>query len=690
MKIRITIGAIVLMALQLFFLSSCDSSTSLTHLETETPSSTPSPLPSATATMTFTPSPTPTPIPVSIKDAILRGTFAEIEVYNKGQIAFSAFSPDGTQFVAFTKRGMYVYYVNSWQELSFTSLSPEVYITSISYSMDGSLFAAGDSKGIITFWDTKTWDVQNSFQVHKGAITSLDISPDNTNFVTIGDQKEISLWNMSDGSLIKSQFRSKDAGPASYSPDGKWLYISEETLYRDLIVWESKELKLINRLGQLGKRPPFQAVSPYTNTVAVFGYDTVIIYDFDLKETTEVALENYPHSTEFMGSPNLIFNMMNPNEKTFMLFLDEKTLMVKVKDSNSYHLIDVETHEITSLSLDALRERTFKNTELLHILKSDEIKALGFERLENIQNITQDGTHLILSGSDEVPSVVFNVNQKTMKMYTIQEFPWRDAVFLSDGTLAGVSWSRPIRVPPFSNKKQQGEFTITRLSPDSQFAVKSKVKQTYDLLDYIDAVTISPNGEVLAAGTADGNLYLWNLDTKELITTIRLHTKDVGMFGFYGAYWGLFFDEDGSHLATSGQDGKINVISMENLSEITSVTGDQPVFSPDGKNLAYVSSDGSIRLISILNEDTPKIFRGNINRINAISFSSDGTLLFSGDYKWDNLTYQSNLKVWSIRDETLLLDVPQSSIISLLVSPDGTRLYVHDGDGVLSAWGHQD
>jgi WD40 repeat protein len=594
-RIIILSVAILIMA-QIFLLSSCGNQPPNEILDTETPSSTPSPQPSATATLTSTPSPTltPTPVPVTIQEAIQRGTFAELEVFNKGAIHYSplsyigqiirlsTFSPDGQQFAAVTRRGVYVYDVKSWQELFLFSLSPEVSIASLNYSADSSLFATGDTSGTVTFWDTKIWEVQNSFRVHKGVVTSLAISPDNLNFVTIGDKNEISIWNMSDGSLIKSQFRSKAAGPAYYSLDGKWLYISEETGSRDLIIWNSEDLTLINRLGQLGRRPPEQAVSPYTNTAAAYGFSAITLYDFDKKETTELKLD-----ISFFDRPS------------DMIFLDETTLMVKFEKIDTYHLFDLESHAITSLSLAALSKTTFKNPEIFHTLKSEEIKALGFRTWGDIRNITPDGTALILSGWNEVPSGVFDLNQKTMKKIGVQEFPWRESIFLSDGTLAGVDWSRPIRNPPFSNKKQQGDFAVTILSPEAQYAVKSKIKQPYDLPDYIDTAAISPNGKVLAVGVADGTLYLWNLDSKELITTIKAHGKVVGMFGFYGAYSDLFFDDDGSHLVTWGQDRKIKVINMDDLSEVFVTNGEKPAFSPDGSHLAYISSDGSIRLVSL-------------------------------------------------------------------------------------------
>lgn len=682
MKKLFKISLFVFSVLVLFAISGCTSST----LPTPTGESTQIPSATLPPTLTATPSPSPTPIPVTIQEAIQRGTFAELESFNKGRIYsfiytpqssyadeiihLSTFSPDGQQFVAVTKRGIYAYDANSWEELTFIPLSLGTSITSTGFSVDSSLFAAGDSSGAITFWDMQSWEVQNHFQVHKGAVTSIDISPDNVNFVTIGDQKEISVWNMSDGSLIKSQLRSKRAGPAYYSLDGQWLYISEETTSRDLIVWSSNDLTLTDRLGFIGQKPPAQALSPYTNTIAAYLYGTVTFYDFDKKETSKVELDQ---------------RFTTP---TFMTFLDEKTLLMKFLRSHDYYLVDLKSLNFSTLPLEALSKKTFKNPEFLHILKRDDSKALGFKELGYIQDISPDGNALLLVGNAYTPSGLFDLNQKVINNYPIGEFPWENSMFLSDGSLAGVDWRRTSR-KSISDKMPPGEFTITILSPESQFAVKSKIKQKYDLSDFIDKVSLSPSGKFLAAGTVDGNLYIWNLNTEELIATFRAHNKFFQAFSFYYAYRAISFDESGSYLATWGLDGNIKVFNVEDLSEVASVYGEGPVFSPDGNYLAYISTDGSIRLMS-LTGDNPKVFNESINKVNSIAFSADGTLLFSGDYNddWNNPDRQSKLKVWSISDATLLLDVPQHNVVSFFVHPDGTHLYVHDGDGVISVWGH--
>jgi WD40 repeat protein len=638
-----------------------------------------SPTTSPTLTATLPPSPTPTPVPVTIQEAIQRGTFAELEVFNKGPIEYrtmgenvknSIFSPNGRQFLAFTTRGLYVYEVESWKEIFSTSLSPGVSIMSIAainYSKDGSILAAGDSRGVVTFWDTQTWETLHSYQLHDGAVTSLDISPDNLNFVTIENERIINLWSMEDGSLLNSQFRNRDAGPVYYSLDGEWLYIPETQ--QGINVWDSNKLTLVNRVTWLGKVLPddhMRANVYWRGPQSLF----ITLYDLDTQETTKLEFE-FEEWWAF-------------NDPTDTMFLDEKTLMVKLENFEDYYLIDLVSHTITGLSLEALSKKSFKNPEFLRIINKENIKALGFDEWGYVRSASPDASDLILSGWNEIPSGVFDLNQKAMKKIGINEFPWGESRFLSDGTLAGVDWTRPIRNPPFSNKKQQSDFTITVLSPESQYAVKSKISLPYDLPDYIDTATISPNGKVLAVGTADGNLYLWNLETKELITTIRAHNKVVEMFGFYGAYSGLFFDEDGSRLVTWGWDRSIKVFSMEDLSEVISVHGGQPVFSPDGSHLAYISSDGSIRMVPLFGGESPKIFRGK-NNPSQIAFSPDEALMFTGHR--DNNT--GIIQVWSITDEALLLDIPQYGYVtSLILSPDGTRLYVRTTDGVISVWGH--
>ena len=107
--------------------------------------------------------------------------------------------------------------------------------------------------------------------------------------------------------------------------------------------------------------------------------------------------------------------------------------------------------------------------------------------------------------------------------------------------------------------------------------------------------------------------------------------------------------------------------------------------------MAFIKLDQSIHVVSLIEEGSPKIFKGNGNPT-AIAFSHDGSVLFAGSLVFPEQPWEdgvASIQAWSVVDEALLLSMPQYDYVSsLIVSPDGTRLYIHSRDGEISAWGH--
>jgi len=62
------------------------------------------------------------------------------------------------------------------------------------------------------------------------------------------------------------------------------------------------------------------------------------------------------------------------------------------------------------------------------------------------------------------------------------------------------------------------------------------------------SVAFSPNGKLLAVGSRDGKVMLWDLSTQKLLYTLRGHTPD-GL----GASWSVVFSPDSKLLACGGQ-----------------------------------------------------------------------------------------------------------------------------------------
>jgi WD40 repeat protein len=108
----------------------------------------------------------------------------------------------------------------------------------------------------------------------------------------------------------------------------------------------------------------------------------------------------------------------------------------------------------------------------------------------------------------------------------------------------------------------------------------------------LGAVAVSPDGKLIAAGSDDGELQIWNLATRRLAHTISLSHAEVTA---------VAFSPDSSLVATgSYHDGTLRLVEAATgtrLSEIqVSMFGVGAVsFSPDGKYLVTPSNDGTLR-----------------------------------------------------------------------------------------------
>ncbi|MCX6055091.1 MAG: hypothetical protein NTZ74_09300 [Chloroflexi bacterium] len=625
-----------------------DVQTPLTMTNTQQPTviSTITPIP----TSTFT----PTPIPVSMQEAIEKGSFSEVEFFGKGAIHKSLFSPDGSIFVAITVRAIFMFDANSWIQINQIPLISGASIRSAVFSPDGKYFAAGDAAGKVTFWNTVSWEVVQTIDVFKGPITSLDISPDNLSFVSIGDEKELSIWNIKDGSLINSQTRSKNAGPVNYSIDGSFIMVSEATTNNDLTTWSSTDLQLLERFPEVGRKAPNQAFSPFKDIVASYGFQDLIIYNFETKK-----------ETKFKD----LFGFFEP--LTTIVFLDDSNLIIKGEYSDFYYLVDLESSKLSQISYEALLKMTLKNSDINFITKKNEIGSLNFLPYSDIQGITTDGFSLIL------PDGILDLKQGLIIEDTkTADDNWSNSIVLDNGNIAVINTGQT----SFWDKVNQGQVTITLFDPKDFSFLSNKVIK-YDLKDGIQKAALSPDGSILATGLYDGSLVLWNVDSNEQIALIRAHDTLSGM-GQYAAFHGIVFSSDGALLATSGFDGNIKIWSMADLVEIKSVRGNNPVFSHNGQYLAYTLFDNRIQVVPTLEQVYPITFDGGYSAVTKLLFSEDGSVLLSGGFP-------GVIKVWSIKDNSLVAELPQyTGVSTFTLDPKEERLYISTYDGVISIWGN--
>jgi WD40 repeat protein len=126
-------------------------------------------------------------------------------------------------------------------------------------------------------------------------------------------------------------------------------------------------------------------------------------------------------------------------------------------------------------------------------------------------------------------------------------------------------------------------------------------------INTVNSVAFSPDGKILATGSVDGTVRLWNVAAATGRQIRSLRTADP-----YGPTW-VAFSPHGKTLATDsfgfipathssrGTARLWNVATGQQIGQLAKVNSgvDAVAFSPDGKTLAAGSTDGTARLWNV-------------------------------------------------------------------------------------------
>ncbi len=165
--------------------------------------------------------------------------------------------------------------------------------------------------------------------------------------------------------------------------------------------------------------------------------------------------------------------------------------------------------------------------------------------------------------------------------------------------------------------------------------------------ELVNNLTFSPKNKYLAAASEYGTVWLWELSTGNLLTTITSHESaaDVLLTGTGLSKVGMAFSPDNKLFASGGMNGQILLSDVN--SNPTSIALNKHTwsvkalaFSPDNKLLASGSKDSTIRIWNTETGIEVSTLRGHIGEIYTLGFSLDGTTLVSGStdgliYLWD-------------------------------------------------------
>jgi WD40 repeat protein len=197
----------------------------------------------------------------------------------------------------------------------------------------------------------------------------------------------------------------------------------------------------------------------------------------------------------------------------------------------------------------------------------------------------------------------------------------------------------------------------------------------------LSAVAFNARSSLVAAGTDQGNVALWDLARTSPPTILP------GRAGALIA--GVAFRPDGRYLATSSTLGTVELWNLSPgltprpralVAVNQSLTG--LAFNPDGSKLAVGASGGAVELVQVDTGATVALF-GQTGTVTSVAFSPDGRTLASGS---DDKTILLRDVTDGQRERMLPVGPPVGSdagtVMGLAFGPDGTSLASVQGSTV--------
>ena len=193
------------------------------------------------------------------------------------------------------------------------------------------------------------------------------------------------------------------------------------------------------------------------------------------------------------------------------------------------------------------------------------------------------------------------------------------------------------------------------------------------------AVALSPDGRILASGSADCTIKLWDLASGRVLRTLSGHSLGVSS---------VAFSADGRTLGSGSLDHTVKVWEVvsghELLTSALRVHSDvvyAVAFAPDGRTLASGSADHRIKFWDLISGREARTLSGHTAAVRSIAFAPDGRTLASG-------SDDQSIKFWDLASgrEARTLSGHSGAVRSIAFAPDGRTLASASLDRSIKLW----
>ena len=598
-----------------------------------------------------------------------------------------AFYPDGSRLVVVGWNGFArVYAFPSFEEiLRLEGHATNKTVFGVAVSTDGHLIATSGEDTTVRIWDTHSGQLLHTLEGHTGTVYTVAFSSDGNLLSSASLDGTVRLWDVRSGAT-QHVFLHERATVCAFSPSGNRLATG---------AWDGSV-----KMWDLREGATLYTVRPHNDICCqiVFAADGTFIATFSSDFTVKtIDADSGALRTSMRGHKLFVIDgAFLTNDRLVSTGYDRTIRIWDVR--SGLQLAQMIGHEQTIRWLDVSPDQrwivtcSYDGTVRVWPAEGGDartapvpagcIRGLAYSPdSKTLYSLDNDGSLKAWRTHDLQEVASTSVSQAGRPALALALSP--DGRFLAVGsaegvirlfharTLAPASTLRPSKAQDSSLDPPQDFGRFIAFSPDGGqviaggWAGASGHARIWDLgrgqverelpihPSRVWSVAWSPNGRIVATGSEDGTVEIWNAYTGESLshfTALEKNASDPRDNGIVS----LEFSPDGSLLLAACFGAKAHLWDVETGTLLHSLEGHEfyiysAVFSPDGRRVATASYDATVRLWDAVSGQELLCLQPGFDRMTAVKFSPDGQHLAAGLAHYEG--NRSTLFQWSSADE---------------------------------------
>ncbi|WP_431659214.1 WD40 repeat domain-containing protein [Pantanalinema rosaneae] len=564
-------------------------------------------------------------------------------------------------------------------------------VVSVAFSPDGKRLATSDTSGDIQIWQLPSGSQLVNCKGHEHWVWAVAFSPDGQFLASASDDYRVKLWDVETGTCLKTFIgHTYSINAIAFSPNGRYIATSSQDA--TIRIWDlqaparSSEgdassslvvdtcMQLLGHQGRVWSvafHPVGSSEPPGMDTILASGSEDRTIKLWDIK--TGSCLQTLTGHQEWVKS---------------VAFSPDGQMLASGSFDHTLKLWDLQTGGC----LNTLRGHSSTVT-MVAFSSSGQLVSSSYDQTLKLWNITTGqcmrtlqghGNRIwavafdptgewLASGGDDHAAKLWQVSTgqctKTIKGH--RNAVMAIALNADRHYLASGHEDQTIRIWDLSTEKCcQTLYGHTNRVWSVAFAPPFKSSA-------VEAQNPDSAATILASGSGDRTIKLWNWRTGQCLKTLYGHSSWV---------WSVAFSPNGAWLASSSYDRTIKLWDVDAGKCVQTLEGHTApavsvTFSPDGRWLGSSSFDTTIKLWQVDTGECLKTLQGHSNSVWQIAFSPDGQQLVS-------CSFDLTLKLWDVQTGACLqtFEGHTAPIATVIYSPDGQHLISGGFDQTMRVW----